>query len=76
MMPDGGISPIRFEVLGFSPVDLSLFAKAQAPVRIHPGAVACPRPGLLDSARRLPRFIKPATHADVGNRQVPRVPYS
>jgi len=33
--------------------------------------VVCPRPGLLDIARRLPRFIKSATHPEVKTAKSP-----
>src|SRR5262249_3719578 len=52
----------------------SLFAKAQALVRIHPDSVVCPPPRLQDSVRRLHRFYQAGHPRCPGNRQVPRAP--
>ena len=69
-MPDGGISPVRLKSW-LSSVGLSLFVKAQALVRIHRVSVVCPQPRFEDNVRRLHRFIKPATDADVKTAQYP-----
>src|SRR5215813_5528915 len=74
IMPDGGISPVRFEVLAFplsaflsSPRLKRWFAYTLTPWFAH-SLVSRTASGDCTG------FIKPATHADVGNHQVPRVP--